>query len=320
MSISMKELINSNMISSNSIKLIPNKCRCGAELVFNDSLRVLKCSNKNCKYTMIAKISNINKKLNLGLSDADIENIVDTVDIQTPYQILIIDDILNNGINIELHDKKSFLQSIEKVKRKEFELYKVVELCGIESIEKVAFKLFDGFNSMDDAFEQIDIGQLSFLNERLGIKNSDSAIISFCIYSDLTSIKDELLFAESIFNIKKYADVLNIAFADNIIPFFNISDVLEHFNAKYKYHFNLVTVVNDKCDILIRNSESSSTKIKAATAVNSKSTTNAMNRDKVKFSDIGKFNAYDLKPIGHSIYIDTLENVIERLDTLKGAD
>ena len=88
-------------------------------------------------------------------------------------------------------------------------------------------------------------------------------------------------------------------------------------NYTYSYNFVHVNVVSQTTDILIRNAASSGTKLRTANVLNSKHVANKMNTNEIKLNDIGKIMNNQLKPIGSVVYIETLETIMNRLDTLE---
>lgn len=320
MGISFKEALESGLVSSQTIKLLPSKCRCGSDMEFSNSLKEIRCSNKNCKVKLYNRVCKLCDKLGLDITYNEIANIVDKFALISPYQVMMLDGLYEENMisELDIHSIESIIQKIKNIKQSDKLLYEVVELCGIENISKIAKKIFNGFKSIDDAFTEIETGQLAFINERLGIKSQDSCIISLEIYNELISLKDELIFGETQFTIKNTDDIIYIAFADNVIPFVNKSELIEWLSYTYNYQFIQVTTVNDYTDILIKNANSISSKIRIARMINEKYVADAINNDTLSLGQINKFKDSELKPIGSKIYIDTLDNVIKRLDYMKG--
>jgi hypothetical protein len=91
-------------------------------------------------------------------------------------------------------------------------------------------------------------------------------------------------------------------------------------NYKYNYTFVPVTTIAETTDILIRNSANSGSKVRTARLINDKHIAELMNKGEINLSDINKKVDTDLKPAGCSIYIDSIENVLNRLDYLKELD
>lgn len=320
MGIKFNEALRNDIISLKTLKMIPNKCECGHEYELSNSMKTLVCTNKNCKENIVRRVKTFCNKLGLNIETQDIRDITDKINIITPFQLLIIEDAVEHNIVTEsdIHDLKDFIQSIKNIKEKEYFLYNIVELCGIKEIEKVAYKIFDGFSSFDEVFDEIESGQIAFINERLGIKSSDSSIISVDIYNKIISLKEELMFAETQLKIKKYdKKILYIAFCDSIIPYVNKSELIDFLNDRYNYKFVVVSNINESTDILVKNFDGNNSKYRAAKIINDRFIAESMNKGEITLSNIGKTKEGELKPLGSRIYIDELINILKRLNTIK---
>lgn len=316
MGVSFSEAVKNELVSEETLKVIPKRCLCGSELEFSDSLKELKCTDKNCKQTVIARVCTFCKKLGIPLSYEDASYIVNNIGIVTPYQIMMLDELNkeNSSLLGMVFNIDEVLQVIENIKQNEYLLNYVVELCGIEDIANIAEKMFYGFKSLDEAYNEIEIGQVTFVNERLGIKKPDSSIISVRIYNELLDSKEELLFGETQFKIKEYdSPRLNIAFCDNTIPFINKSELIEEWNYKYGCIFNQVTIIGENTDILVKNVDGASSKIRAARTINDEYTAELMNNTGMELRDIGKYEEGKLKPIGSKVFVESLANIESRL-------
>lgn len=318
MGISFKEATQNKLISDNIIKIIPTKCRCGKPLEFNDSLRELKCTDKHCIYNLLDRLIEFCIKANLQIKENELKSLATKLKIVTPYQLLMLDEVMQEGIidNNDIHSLNDVAQTIQEIKQKDYNLYNIAELCGILTIERVAYKIFNGFVSFEEAFEEIETGQISFINERLGIKSSDSSILSIEVYNKLLSLKEELIFGETQLKIKELNKKrLKIAFTDSVSPFVNKGELIDKFNNTYNYYFTLVTTITESTDILVKNSlDTNTNKYRAARLINDKFIADSMNNGDITLKDIGKTEKNKLKPIGSKIYIDTLENVTLRLE------
>ena len=174
MGISFKEALQNGLVSSKTLEIIPNKCRCGASLELNDSLRELKCVDKDCIYIIVDRLISFCNKTNTDIKNNELKELTIKLNIVTPYQLLMLDEVYSNNIinRSDIQNIDEVIQNIKNIKNNDYFIYNIAELCGIVNIEKVAYKLFSGFNSFEEAFEEIEIGQVSFINERLGIQDT----------------------------------------------------------------------------------------------------------------------------------------------------
>lgn len=313
MGITISEAIENNLISSECSDILPKKCKCGSDLEINESLKWLECTSKSCSYSVITGIEKIFNMLDIHISEDDIIKIVNKLNIISPYQILI----LNRGVEKHISNISIDYDKLSEFRNTPHYLYEIVELCGDESIEKIAKTLFFGFNSFDEAYREIETSQVSFIDERLGIINADSMALSYNIYNKLVNLKEQFIFIESELNIRKHENKLNIAFSDNVLPFMNKSDVIIYLNTKYNYTFCMVTSINETTDILIRNADGNSNKNRIASTINNNYVADLMNNDKITLSEINQLHDDKLKPLGCVIYITNINSLIEHLDKLE---
>lgn len=316
MSIKFSEALENDILSASVIKSIQPKCKCGSEIVFSDSLRTAMCSNKNCVYKIVNRFKSINSKLSLGISDISIENIVKKLKLVTPYQLFLLKDAVNQGIitSIDVNNLSEILDNIEKAQDRHYKLYEIVQMCGVPTLENVAIAVFKGFDTIAEAYDEIEKGQVSFVSERLGLATPDSTTLGVEIYDKLVEYMEEFAFAEMQLNIDKaYENKLNIAFCDNIIPFINKAEYIEYINSLTKFKFNYICSISDTTDILIRNSSENNSKIRAARIINDKFVADAMNSGELNLCDINVVIDGELKPIGSKVLVCSSDELISKL-------
>ena len=314
MGISINEARENNIITSECYEIIPKKCKCNSELIFNESLKWLECTSKSCKYKLVNSIISISNRIGLNLSEADIIKIIDRLGIISPYQLLTLNESIEKYIN-NININYSILSDYRNTPHF---IYEIAEICGDKTIENVAKSIFFGFNSFDEAYSEIETSQVSFIDERLGIANTDSMALSYYIYNTLVDLKEQFIFIESQITIKKHNNRLRIAFSDNTLPFINKTEAIMYLNDKYEYTFCTVSSINEHTDIVIKNSEYNSNKYRIASSINNKYVADLMNNDKITLSEINKLQDDKLKPVGSLVYVTTIEGLIKHLDTLKG--
>lgn len=323
MSITFKEADKNGLISSEIIKMIPKRCLCGSELTISDSFKTLRCINSNCKQQLVNRIQRTLNKIGIVINCDDTYILVNKLKLISPYQVFDLKKAYENNIisNSDIDSLESIINKLEDFKNKAYKLYEIVELCGIESIELISEKLFRNFNSIDEIYVEIDTAQVSFINERLGINTSDSAIMALEIYNILLDIKEELIYAEYIFKVEETKNRFVFAFNDNIIPYVNKNELIEYLEYTYGINICYVTVVTDNTDIIVKNSSCRTTKTRAASIINDMFIADEINNGRLELNDINKKIDNKIKPLGSKIYVDTLNNIIERFEKVyKGAD
>lgn len=307
-----------NKVLTESLRFIPKVCRCGQDLELNDSLNLLRCSNTKCHSYTVSRSRYICDKLGLDFSTDDLLNLMDVVDIESPYQLLELDGLRTCGAisDSTVEHLDTVAKKIEDIKNTEVEIYEVLSWCGIESVSIIAKQIAKGFNSFDEFYSEIDRAQVCFINERLGIKSPEACVLAHKIYQSLLYIRDELFYAESLLKIKKHDNRLFIAFNDNCGQYLNKTEVLNYLNDTFDYMFVHTELVNDRTDILIKHLDQSNYKYRNAMLINEKSIAEKVNSHEIALDEADKFVAGQLKPLGHVIYIDNVENLINRLKLL----
>lgn len=315
MGIAFDKVSENNVISDYTMKLLNHKCICGKDLEFYSSLSSLYCKDKKCKCRVISRIEKCLSSMGVDTSSFDIYNIVNKLDLISPYQIFLLKDAYNNNLvsDTDIVDIK-LLEQLDKIVSADYKFYNLLEMSGIDTISNIACKLAYGFNNLDEFYSEVEGGQLVFINERLGIDTSDGCIISLEVYNKLLEIKDELIFAESIFKITPYRNRIFIAFNDNVKPFNNKMELMDYLKYTYKNTFVHVTVIRDNLDILVKKSNNNTNKFRLANLINDKYVADKVNSGELELSDIGKLDEKQLKPIGSRVYIDSLENILSRLE------
>ena len=131
---------------------------------------------------------------------------VDKLRFITPFQVLMLDEIYESNSEVLkcIQNLESIVNQIKLAKSKSYKLYSIAELTGIIEIDNIAKDIFFGFNSFDEAYQYIELGQISFINDRLGFKVQENNAISLELYNKLTKLKDELQLAELKLTVDNY--------------------------------------------------------------------------------------------------------------------
>lgn len=320
MGISLTEALENNIVSDRIIKLLPKKCLYGNEIVFSDSLKGIECTKSDCKCRIIYRVKHFCNEINTKISVNDIKNIVDKLNIISPYQMLLLDEAYSNNMitSVDSSCIEELVQNIKNIKSNEYFLYEIIKLSGIEKLVPIAYDIAHGFENIDELYNELEIGQLSFINERLGITSSDSCILSLDILSSLLDIKEELIFAESILKLRKYSNErLFIAFNDNAEPYINKQEAIDILTNKFNKVFVHVNIISNNTDILVKNFESATNKFRAARLVNDKLIAEQINIGNIELNEVGKFKDKMFKPVGSKIYIGSIGSIVDRLEYIK---
>lgn len=316
MGITFSEVADHELLNTNILKLLPSKCKCGAAINLTDSLTSLYCTNDNCSEKIVYRLLHFCEVNNMELLYTEAKNIVDKFKVITPYQLLLLDKDTSivKEINLILSNSESFISGIKNIKSKDYTLADIAKMSGVKSIELAANKIFRDFNSFTEAYNEIEQNQLVFIGEKLGTKGTSSSSFSLYIYNELLNIKEELLLAETQLTIRVNTDKkLKIAFNCNIENFCNKSEVIDYMNANSDYRCILSATVDNDTDILVSGINTDTNKCKVAKIINDKYTADKINSGEIRLDDIGKHVDAQLKPLGQKIYIDTLDNILDRV-------
>lgn len=285
MSMSFKEVEDNNLIEQRIINSINNKCWCGKELVFSDSLTQLMCKDSECceKITFRA----IKMLEQLGLNNIDSEEVslvVKAYKIKTPYQLFIISQLGETDTEIGLSE--GTVDKLTSFVRSDIDIVKLVQIGNFRYVSKVADKLFIGYKSIESAYNEFEKFQLPIIADKLGVYNTEALIIPMLIYQTLIRIKDELLFASKIFNVTSECDsAIRIAVSSDLGEYINKQMMISKITKEYDRQFIIDSRVSDNTDILIWNNNIESVKYRNAVLVNKK-----YGYDKVNIIGVGELH------------------------------
>ena len=305
MAISLQEAIDNDLISKALREVIPNNgyCYCGSELYFTDSLRQLYCSNKQCYLKMASRLFDMAK--GMGVQGWDKETCIKVCKdfkLKSPYQVFLLE-------NIEYNSVEGFSEKIKAIcdpEKRKLKLWQIVKLSGIPSIETIAYKLFDGYNSIEQAYEDIKKYQVPFIADKLGLKNADTGVIAVNVYNTLIEYETELLFGATKFIVEKdNHDKVLIAIAGAVNGFHNKYEFINYINMRYKGKIRamLMNSIVENLNVLISDGDIDNRKYKIACKLNAKAKEKAISENKDSWHEIMITNSKD--------YLEYLENKYE---------
>lgn len=323
MGIPYQVVVENGLLSPEVLDCIPETCECGAPIEFTESLRQIYCTNPRCPYKVAARLESMAKKMKAdGWGESTCITVVKEFGMISPYQVFLLEKKLAEGkrSTVPAYEKK--VASICDREKRKVRLWEVVALGGIPNVETVAYKIFDGYNSLKEAFEDIEKGGVPFIAEKLGVKNSEGSVMAANIYKTLMEYKDELLFGETQFEIIKPEGVkLHIAITGGVMGFRNKAEFVNYINNRYagKVNAMLMNSVTNNVDILVADGDTNSNKFRTATKINSKYIEEGLKKGLFTREEIGQYKSEkDLRKIGEKIVIGTSKEIIQRLDRVFG--
>lgn len=315
MSLTYSDVKENELISSKVLNDIQETCLCGSDIVFSESLSQVFCSNNVCYFKIAKRVALMLEYCGyFDYSIDTIEFICKQTGIESPFQIIEV----VNGIEPESSSAEVayIVKAIKDIGSREFYTWQVAKLIGISNISNVAYKLFGGYNDIEDAYSSIEAGQANIIADKLGIKSADSTVLAVSVYNSLVAYKDELIYGQMVLNIINNG-LMPIQIAiENIIGYTNKSEFLSIIDSKYGSKANIILVsrVTKDTDILVVDGIRSSNRYKAAAKINNAYREYIIRNKSDRLSELDTFVDDSVHTFGEKILIGTSKEVIERLD------
>lgn len=319
MALTREQVAEYKLINPYVLQDIPEKCECGAEIEFTDNARQIFCSNPRCIYKVAARLEKMAKEMNVdGFGEKNCIKFCKAYKMISPFQIFRLNnrrDLDNIGVAAA---RQKMADICDEEKRK-VRLWEIVKYCGIPDIDGDAAKIFSGYNTMTEAYTDIERGGVAFIADRLGIRRTDTSVMAVRVYNNIMEYKEELFFGEMMFTvIKEAGETIRIAIHNSVFGYKNKSQYVRYLNNKYmgKLNFVMASSVSSDVDILISEyGIDNSSKVRNAMRINSRYMEDVMKSGKVEKEQIGKFmSSTDLHPVGEKILICDHETAEDRLD------
>lgn len=173
---------------------LPEFCEtCGAPLEMRESLTGLTCSNSRCPDKIVMRIKAICGDLGiLYFGEAKIREFINYYGVTNPLNVLALKSgmLVSDTTSEEMSEK--IISQIEK--KKSFLLWEYVMIANLPYVRTSAQKIFGGYNSLEEAYADIETGGVDFIQEKLGI-NSDVevSVQAMKIYQSLMEYKEDLM-------------------------------------------------------------------------------------------------------------------------------
>ena len=327
MSITFREVAENELLDSSLVEQLPKKCVCGADLVFNDSLSRLKCSNIDCRVPMIKRILGLLDYFEKGLFDFDTVSKLDNeLKFNSPYQVLLLinpsklsTEQLIVLTSIDDCDSK-FGKLRQIIYGRKVKLSEIVDMSGVESLANSTERLFRGYDNFEDFYYDLEVGRITFLCEKLGLRNPDSTALAIRVYRDLEAHKDEFIFAENLLDVERNEkETLRFSIGSQIKGFISEGHYFDWVVNKYgnKFNFVLVSSIDKDTDILIRNEGVINSKVSEASKINSAYVEKLISSGEATIQEIESSDSdKELKPLGVKIRVLEPDELTYLLDSL----
>lgn len=184
------------------VEVLPDTCEeCGSSLAISETMTGLHCSNPRCKDKLVMRIRAICR--DLGIVDFGESTISKFIDYYGVTNHLNFFDLKEGMIlSDEVSPKVSEKVIDQVVRKKDFLLWEFVQVANLPYIQTSARKIFQGYNNLTEAFNDIEEGGVDFIQKKLGIAKEDTVSLqAMKIYTTLMEFKDDLLEGEECVNI-----------------------------------------------------------------------------------------------------------------------
>lgn len=264
---------------------LPEYCpTCGSPLEIRETLTGLTCSNPRCPDKIIMRIRSICNDLNiLMFGESTIEKFVSYHELTNPLNIFELEPgmLLYEDASEEL--SANIINQI--CKKKSFLLWEYVMIANIPDVRTSAQKIFDGYSTLQEAYEDIESGGVDFIQKKLGIyADGEISVQAMKVYKSLIEFKEDLF--EDIDNVNIVSTegkmVLNVVCSDQVgNGFGKKKEFYDYINEKFgsKLHVNFLPSVKKDIDYLVWAGADGSparytSKVRTVENWNSKGTTN----------------------------------------------
>ena len=256
---------------------LPIKCEhCGSDTEISETLTILRCSNDNCKETVVQRMVMMLKDIGVkDMGESRCRGFVDKFGVDTPYAILgyepNIDGTLTDNCSIEFSN--NVYESIQRSNT--MMLWEYVKIGNMPNIRDSARKIFGEYTDLNTFYNDLEDKGIDLVQDLLGIKGSSPIDVDdFDDISSLGITKKEVVSvrAYDVFNtlvknkgyLKDYIQyiklkevmnwTLSICISSSVgEPFKSKGDFVAAMNSKYSnlVNINLMSSVTKNCDALI---------------------------------------------------------------------
>ena len=295
--------LKNSTLPENFLQTLPDSCGsgdffeedeklyCGEPLEITETLTKLYCANPFCPEKGVMRLQAMLKDLGvLNLGEAKCRKLMVNFGVYNPYAIFAYepsDGALYEGCSMDFSHK--IFEQIENVRT--MALWEYVKYGNLPGLRDNARKLLGSYVELEDFYEDLEDGQIDFVQEKLGIKKgakiseknfgnpeidlfddedlwevTDDTISVLCvqIYEVLMLFKDELFeFIDSV-NIKSgNLPEVTICMSQEVgAPYKSKKDFINALNTEYgdRISINKLDNLTKDCDFLICNDSNAGTR------------------------------------------------------------
>lgn len=273
------EELSSSNLPQEFIRTLPTHCDiCEEPNEITESLTILRCTNKKCPEKAVQRLVTLLADLGVkNMGESKCRKFLENFGTTNPYAIFMyepdVDGALFDGCSMDFSE--DMFEQLDK-KRKML-LWEFVRIGNLPGIRDSARHLLVGYEDLEEFYDDLEAGGISFVQSRLSIKGKKTSNDSFFdtddlddeddllsqslsiraveIYSTLLYFKDELLEAiEAVEIISISTPIINICISTAVgAPYSSKPDFVAKMNDlfSHKIHLNFLKAVTKDCHYLI---------------------------------------------------------------------
>lgn len=177
-----------------SLPIICLEDGCGYPTEMFETLTQLRCSNPRCPAKIAQRLEAMFTYLGIkGVGEVGIRNIVSEWGMKNPLLIFFYDPAEDGNLASSINEatSRSIYEQISN--KKSFTLAEYVRIAYLPHIQTSAGVIFDRFDDINEAYQAIESGGISYIQECLGIKNTEVSLRAIKIFDSLMTFKMDLI-------------------------------------------------------------------------------------------------------------------------------
>lgn len=200
------------------LESLPTDCfECGSPMEISDVLTGLHCSNPRCRSKVAQRLYALCQ--NLGVKDLGkkrAETFIYTYGIENPLLIFAYepetDGAMGDGISLDL--SKKIMNQFEG--KKNFTLTEYVRVANLPFLQTSCVSIFGEYDSLYDAYNDIEQGGVEFIRDKLDIKKGGSSPLDVGEETADVSIRalkvfeTLMLYKEDLFQALPYVNIIEV--------------------------------------------------------------------------------------------------------------
>jgi len=243
------------------LDILPEDCgECNSPLQISETLTSLQCSNPRCAVKIRMRIKAICDALSIKeFGESRITAFLDLYGTTNPMDIFDLKLGMQLGQGIGDTVSANVIQNVLRVKEEQtFLLWEAVRVQNLPGIQTSAQPIFNGFHTIEDAYDVIEEEGAEFISDRISNTPGEGEIglRAIQIYETLMKFKDEIIEGVNYLNIASMEgkQELTVVVSDQVGGNFNTKNEFYNFcraNYSERFHFNFAGSLTKKTEFLI---------------------------------------------------------------------